>query len=111
MGAYNIKLGIFLIGKSKGSIKSSFYLILKFAIQSEIDQNRLEQRELLIDKKFGKVGLYSSWGSINYSLMGPEQTLQPLSLFIKFINFICDNISHFIGYVKNHFSLVNLKDQ
>ena len=67
------------------------------------------------------LGLYSSWGSINYSLMGPEQTLQPLLLFIKFINFllefkayilgVCDNISHFIGYVKNHFSLVNLKDQ
>ena len=34
------------------------------------------------------LGLYSSWGSINYSLMGPEQTLQPLSLFIKFINFL-----------------------
>ena len=64
MGADNIKLGIFLIGKSKGSIKSSFYLILKFAIQSEIDQNRFEQRELLIDKKFGKVGLYSSWACI-----------------------------------------------
>ena len=53
------------------------------------------------------LGLYSSWGSIYYSLMGPEQTLQPLSLFVK----VCDNISHFIGYVKNHFSLVNLKDQ
>ena len=34
------------------------------------------------------LGLYLSWASINYSLMGPEQTLQPLSLFIKFINFL-----------------------
>ena len=30
------------------------------------------------------LGLYSSWASINYSLMGPEQTLPPLLLFIKF---------------------------